>query len=139
MDLWTALITLAVPATGGGLWVTVRQWMAWRERREKAQREHETALLSRCEEMQQKYLDSIRESERMFLGALQALQDEARQERETDSDRLERLRERHLADVRLATDRIAEAMQTVQAVIARVSSRAPSPTPTTFPRTSEPR
>lgn len=109
MDAWVAaLIAILVPASGGGLWATVRWWFQSQERREQAKQAHEAAMLTRFETMQA-----------AFLGALEQIREEA-------AEQIERHRSEHLADVKLSAERMSEAiraMQQVQAGSRGASSR----------------
>ncbi len=97
MEAWVAaLIAVLVPASGGGLWATLRWWLQSKERREQAQQTHEAALLTRFETMQAAFLDALKEI------------------REEASEQIERHRGEHLADVKLSAERMSEAIRAVQ-------------------------
>ena len=120
MDAWqTLLLGLLVPTTGGGIWVTLRQWMAWRERREKAQREHETAIETERKERARAW----QAHEAAMAARFESMQERFTTALRDANDRADRHRNEHLDDVKLYSQRLSEV---IQAFRDRTSSRPSS-------------
>ncbi len=133
MDAWLTLVLgILVPTTGGGVWVTARQWMAWRERRERAQRDHETALETERKERARAY----REHETALAARIESMQERFSLALREANDRADRHRNEHLDDVKLYSQRLSEV---IQAFRDRTSSRPSSQSTTQTGATSPPK